>query len=136
MTAVLLAACRKPAATAVPAAAAAAATPATEQSTSWPPALPAFAPPYPGGRVETSFDGSSAGASRGGMVAFSTADAPDRVVAFYRDEAKRAGLGDVATMTASGAQMFTASDHATHREMTIQASPDGPRTSVSLTYGG
>ena len=131
----LLAACGRAPSTAVAATQPVATPqPVVEQPAGWPAALPTYAPPYPGGRVETAFEGSSAGAPPSGMVAFSTADAPERVVSFYRDEAKRAGLGDVATMAASGAQMFTANDRATHRALTIQASPDGPRTTVSLTW--
>lgn len=102
---------------------------------SWPATLPAYAPAYPGGAVTTTFTGSTGGSKSGGMVAFTTADAPDRVVGFYKEEALRAGLADVATMTNNGAQMFTASDKATKRDLSVQASPDGGKTSATLTYG-
>jgi len=101
----------------------------------WPTTLPVYIPRYPGATVTTTFAGSSSGGKSGGMVAFTTADAPERVVSFYKDEAARAGLGEVATMATGGSQMFTASDKATHRDLTIQATPDDGKTTVSLTYG-
>lgn len=104
-------------------------------SDSWPEGLPDYARPYPGSKVTTSFAGSTDGTKRGGMVAFTTADAPERVVAFYRDEVKRAGLGEVATMASAGAQMFSASDTGSKRSLSIQAGPDGGATAVTLSYG-
>lgn len=102
----------------------------------WPATLPTYIPRYPGATVTTTFAGSSSsGGKSGGMVAFTTADAPERVVSFYKDEAARAGLGEVATMATGGSQMFTATDKATHRDLTIQATPDDGKTTVSLTYG-
>lgn len=126
----LLAGCNKPAA-----APAAGPESATVTTGAWPAELPGYAPAYPGATVTAAFAGSSDGAKRGGMVAFTTADAPERVVSFYRDEAKRAGLGEVATMSGSGAQMLSASDKASQRSLAVQAGPDGGATAVTLTYG-
>ena len=104
-------------------------------ATTWPAGAPDYAPVYPGGTVSAAFTGATSTATANGMVAFTTADIPERVVAFYADEAKRAGLGQIATMAGNGAQMFSASDPASHRSMSVQASPDGPATTATLTYG-
>ena len=130
IAALLLAACGKPSDTA-----AQVDVPTSYASRErWPEGVPEFARAYPGGTVTTSYSGTSDTTKHGGMVVFTTADAPERVVSFYRDEVKRAGLGEVATMGSGGAQMFSASDKAGKRSLSVQAGPDGGATSVTLSY--
>jgi hypothetical protein len=68
--------------------------------------LPDFAPAYPGGQVKVSV---ASQAERGGTFAFETSDAPDKVIAFYKDRAKSAGLDEKLNMNANGALTYMAS---------------------------
>jgi hypothetical protein len=68
--------------------------------------LPDFAPAYPGGQVKVSVASQT---ERGGTFAFETPDAPDKVIAFYKDRAKSAGLEEKLNMNANGALTFMAS---------------------------
>jgi len=73
--------------------------------------LPTFLRLYPGARVEHTLGGvssSSAGANKGGMVVFHTADAPEKIAAFYRDRLDGSGLGERSDANFNGVIMLTA----------------------------
>lgn len=74
--------------------------------------LPLNLPVYPGAKVVSNISGSAQG--RGGaMVTMTTRDAPDRVGAFYKAEAKKRGLtSNVAESTMGGMSNFTAENAA------------------------
>jgi hypothetical protein len=67
--------------------------------------LPTFAPVYPGAVVTASVTGNPGEAK--GMVAFTTADSDDAVIAFYRDKEKAAGLAEEAEMNMSGTRVLS-----------------------------
>ncbi len=75
--------------------------------------LPAYAPLYPGARVESSMAGSSTGeqgAQRGRMVALRIAETPDRVAAFCRARVDAANLPERSEAHINGRLMLTGSD--------------------------
>lgn len=100
----------------------------------WPAGLADYAPAYPGGAVGASFMGSSNDGA-GGMVTFTTADSPGKVVDFYKARAAAAGLSDVSNMDINGAKMFGAKDGKTGRTLSIQASVADGKTNVAVTFG-
>jgi hypothetical protein len=106
---------------------------AAGDSARWPADAPAYAPAYPGAKVEGGFSGTtSEGATA--MTSFSTADAPDKVVEFYKARAAEAGLADVSTMDMGGQKLFTASDKASGRSLMVSAGVQEGKTAGSVTY--
>lgn len=105
--------------------------------------LPAFLPLYPGARVEHTLGGVSSGAEgarKGGMVVFHTADAPEKVAAFYRGRLDGSGLGERSDANLNGVLMLTAA--ATEdADRSVQASiapaeEGGSRVTLVYSQGG
>jgi len=99
----------------------------------WPESAPAFAAAYPGGTLITVMAGNADGKASG-MATFETTDAPDKVIAFYKDKAAAAGLTKVTSMAGNGMTMFGASDESGDRVLSVQASPGGGKTTGSGTF--
>ena len=68
--------------------------------------LPDFAPVYPGAKVQGSVTAQTEG---GGTFAFESSDAPEKVIAFYKNKAMSAGLVEKLAMTANGGITYMAS---------------------------
>ena len=111
----------------------AAGTVAAAAAGQWPTTMPAFAPAYPGGTVESAMSGSTSEGSAT-IVGIRTPDSPDKVIDFYKERAKADGLDKVFNMEAGGSRMFSASD-ATGRSLTVQVSTEGGQTRGVLTAG-
>lgn len=90
---------------------------------------PAFAPEYPGGEVVTSI-AATEGGKPGGIFAFRTGDAPERVLAFYREKALAAGM--TAPPLASAEQIFMAQGPA--GDVTVTTTPLDGRTHAQVTW--
>lgn len=99
----------------------------------WPADAPAYAAAYPGATV-TSVINTTSGEKGGSMATFTTADAPARVIEFYKARAAAAGLGNVSTMTSNDTSMFTAQDEASGRQVYVQTSIADGKTSAALTF--
>jgi len=97
------------------------------------PSTPAFAPLYPGARVEQTINGAS-GSGSGGMVIFRTSAKPEAVVGFYRQKAASAGFGNVFSSSSGSGQMFTAGREGGEEGFQVTATRDGGETSVVLTW--
>lgn len=98
---------------------------------------PAFAALYPGAELHEAPGVSATGpAGPGGLVTFVTADAPDAVVAFYRQRAESAGLTSTMAMSQGEARAYGAAQGAEDgASVQVVASPDGEgRTSVQLAW--
>jgi hypothetical protein len=67
--------------------------------------LPDFAPVFPGAQVKGSVTVPTEG---GGTVAFETSAAPDKVIAFYKDRAKSAGLAEKLSMVSDSGATYVA----------------------------
>lgn len=99
--------------------------------------LPSWVPQYPGSKPENAVT-SNQGAESGGMVAFKTTDAVDRVMNYYQEQLKGAGFKITNTTTAqnqgiaSGA--VTAEDEASKRTIGVTVTSEGGENSVLVTY--
>lgn len=99
--------------------------------------VPVFAVLYPGAEVdETGGVASTGPAGPGGLVTFVTDDAPDAVVAFYRQRAEASGLTSTMAMNQGDARAYGAAQGAEDgASVQVVASPDGEgRTSVQLAW--
>ena len=96
--------------------------------------LPDYAQVYPGAKITLCTQGDSTPGKIGGAVGFTSRDAPDAVVARYRDIAAAAGLKTGMDIDQGGSKVFSAMDG--DRTVRIQALPeaDGGAT-VILTWG-
>lgn len=97
--------------------------------------LPTFAPVYPGGQVQSSAAGIGDAKTNGGMVVFTTADAPDKVLTFYRGKAQANGLKTQLDADMGAARQFAANDEATGRVLQIIVSGEGGMSQVQLIWG-
>lgn len=99
--------------------------------------VPVFAVLYPGAAVHDAPGVTATGpAGPGGLVTFVTPDAPDAVVAFYRQRAESAGLTSTMAMSQGEARAYGAAQGAEDgASVQVVASPDGEgRTSVQLAW--
>ncbi|WP_292045161.1 MULTISPECIES: hypothetical protein [unclassified Brevundimonas] len=97
---------------------------------------PAFAPLYPGARIDGAPLTANGAAGPGGLVTFTTDASPDEVVAFYRQRAEAAGLKSVTGMNQGEARAYgAAGDTADGPSLQVVAapSPDGG-TSVHMNW--
>ncbi len=97
----------------------------------WPDDMPGWAPAYPGATVEAVFSGSDASSSSS-VTSFTTSDAPDKVIAFYKERAAGAGLNQVSEMTTNDSRVLIASGE-DGNGISITAGPEEGRTRASLT---
>ncbi|HXO25999.1 MAG TPA: hypothetical protein VOA80_01515 [Thermoanaerobaculia bacterium] len=100
--------------------------------------LPTWLPTYPGATVQGGFSTKSAEATVQ-TFGLTTADSPDKVIAFYQDQLKNNGLTVLLpTTTAVGGQTTIASltadspDKKRHVQLVVQAS--GGKTQASVNY--
>lgn len=95
-------------------------------------ALPAFAPQYPGATVVTTMTAAESG-KHGGVYAFTTSDAVDKVFSFYRSKAERGGLASQANIETGGARVYSAQGAA--GDLAVTAAPQGAgQTYVQVTW--
>ncbi|MFN3537728.1 MAG: hypothetical protein ACK4Y4_09805 [Brevundimonas sp.] len=102
--------------------------------------LPDFAALYPGARIQTVMDGTGSGATggqSGGMVIFHTADAPDKVIAFYRRRLDASALTERSEGHLNGAQFLTGSDPDGSDggvQISVMPAEDEPGSFVTVVY--
>lgn len=97
--------------------------------------LPDFAPLYPGAKVVGGAGGDSS-TGKGGMINFETGDAPEKVIAWYKAAAGKAGLKVAGEMTTPEMRMVAAQDDATGRSLQVHASAkEGGGSTASLIAG-
>jgi len=99
--------------------------------------LPSWVPKYPGSEGTSTFamKGSGADLAEGGSFAFTTPDASDKVMSFYKDKAQDLGLKEKLTTTTGDGSMFVATDDGEKRSLTVIVGSHAGSTSVSVTYG-
>ena len=102
-----------------------------QQGGVWPAAMAAVVPEYPGAKVQTSAVG---GVATGGLVSFTTADTPDKVVAFYKAAAAKSGMTPGMDMANGTTHMFTAAKPG-GPSLTVQAGIANGQTSANLILG-
>ncbi|MDQ0466280.1 putative small lipoprotein YifL [Caulobacter ginsengisoli] len=92
-------------------------------------APPAYAPTYPGAAVLSRIETGDVT-----ILRFTTKDAPDQVMAFYRDAAAKAKVPVSADMDMGGSKMFAAEEEGGARGMQLTAAAANGLTTVQLTY--
>jgi hypothetical protein len=95
--------------------------------------LPSWLPKYPGSNPQGAAssdtkDGSSA------VFSFKTDDAPDKVLAFYKDALNSAGLKESANLNTGEMNMIAASDESQKRQVNITVTKDGGANAVNVTF--
>jgi hypothetical protein len=81
---------------------------ATGEGSAWPAEVAAFAPAYPGAKVDQVMRGMVAGG--GAMIYFTTSDPADQVIAFYKARAAAAGMKEEAAMSGGSGRIWNARD--------------------------
>jgi hypothetical protein len=95
--------------------------------------LPAWVPEYPGSKPQNAFS-AQVRDGRNGTFMFMTADSPDRVAKYYREQLEAAGLTVNAVVSSGSSQVVTATDGVKHHTVTVVAGGRGNETSVNVTY--
>ncbi len=99
--------------------------------------LPSWIPAYPGAKVQGTFSvtGNSA-EGEGGTYALTTSDSADKVLAFYQDRLKAAGMTIEMNTTTPQGGMLVAEDSTKKQTATIIIGKgDSDGTSISVTFG-
>ena len=102
-----------------------------------PAGMPDFAALYPGARIESVLEGDGGAGQRGGMVAFRTDAATDRVAAFYRTRLDGSGLSNREEINLNGALILAANaadDVDRGVQISIAPMADAPGSYVTVTY--
>jgi len=99
--------------------------------------VPSWVPDYPGSDPQGAF--SAAGADgESGTFTFKTKDGSDKVVQYYQDQFKSAGMKVTSNITSqdgkSSAGMLSAQDEANKHSVTIVLSVESDETTVAVTY--
>jgi hypothetical protein len=96
---------------------------------------PAWVPDYPGSHPSYSIRGSSEGGEEGGNFTFTTDDGASKVMSFYQDKIKEAGMETKVTTTTPNGGMLVAAREGDQRSLTVVVSGSGGQTTVNVTYG-
>lgn len=95
--------------------------------------LPAGFTVYPGAEIVSNTVVKQSGGS-GTLITMSSADSPETVAAFYKAQAREAGIEIQMEMATNGAQIIGGQSPA-GLTFSIMASPDGDGTTAQLTVG-
>jgi hypothetical protein len=100
--------------------------------------LPHWLPAYPGATAKVAGAQSDSAAGQSGMVVFTTGDEPQKVLDFYRDALKKAGIADLlnTTTTSDGklAGMLTGQSADQPRSAQVLFGSNEGKTSATITY--
>ena len=95
---------------------------------------PSWVPDYPGSHPAYSIRGSAEGGDEGGNFTFTTDDSPSRVMDFYQDKIKEAGMETKVTSTTGEGGMIVASRDSDDRTLTVVVARNSGSTTVNVTY--
>ncbi len=99
--------------------------------------VPSWVPDYPGSDPQGAFTASGAD-GESGTFTFKTRDGSDKVVQYYQDQFKSAGMKVTSNVTTqdgkSSAGMISAQDEANKHTVTVVLGADNGETGVSVTY--
>ena len=70
----------------------------------------------------------------GGTFALETSDAPDKVIAFYKDRAKSAGLSEKLSMSGDGGGTYVASADGDKKALQVVVAKAGTGSQVQVTW--
>lgn len=95
---------------------------------------PAFAAAYPDAALTAPVTRAEGPAGHGGVVQFTTQDAPDDVVGFYKQRAEAAGLVSISTLSQGGARGYKAASDDGVSSVEVVATPIDGATAVQLSW--
>jgi hypothetical protein len=100
--------------------------------------LPDWLPPYPGATAKVAGAQADSATEQSGMVVFTTTDEPQKLLAFYREALKNAGIADLlnTTTTSDGklAGMLTGQSADQRRSAQVLFGSNEGKTSATITY--
>lgn len=102
------------------------------EGASWPATAPDYAPAYPGGKLAMAMSGNT-GEGSGSFLNFTTPDSPQKVIDFYQEKAKVAGLGNETNVDTQGMRMFAATTP-DGRSLSVQVTTENGLSNVALSY--
>ena len=100
--------------------------------------LPSWVPTYPGARAEgnmTAKGDSGDGTGEGGVVTFTTPDAPSKVTDFYQAKCKELGMTVELSAISDTGGMITGADEGGQRTLHVMVGGGSGNTSITVTYG-
>jgi hypothetical protein len=96
--------------------------------------LPDFVAAYPGGKVQSSVTGAGSNGG-GGTFTFETADAPEKVIAFYKQKSESGGFKQALNMSTCTTTMFSATSGKKAIQVVAATSGSGARVQVNWSGG-
>jgi hypothetical protein len=100
--------------------------------------LPSWVPTYPGAKAQGNITARGEGADgkgEGGMVTFTTSDAPAKVTAFYEAKCKDLGATVNVSAASDSGGMLSCADEGGQRTLSIMVGGSSGETSFTVTYG-
>jgi hypothetical protein len=100
--------------------------------------MPSWVPTYPGAKAEGNLsargdDGSGRGA--GGVVSFSSFDAPSKVMEFYTDKINSMGMKVLTSTNTEDGGTIMAQTEDENRTLQVMVGKSGSNTHIALTFG-
>jgi hypothetical protein len=97
---------------------------------------PDWVPQYPGSAPKSTFSvtGSSSDGN-GGNFTFTTSDSPEKVLEFYQNKIKEAGMNVKSTTTTPSGSLVSGADESGDRTLLAAVSGSSGETTVNVTYG-
>ncbi|HEY2444158.1 MAG TPA: hypothetical protein VGI20_00275 [Rhizomicrobium sp.] len=96
--------------------------------------LPDFVAAYPGGKMQSSVTGAGSHGG-GGTFTFETADAPEKVIAYYKQKSASAGFKEGLNMNTGTTTMFSAISGKKAIQVVAATSGAGARVQVNWSGG-
>jgi hypothetical protein len=100
--------------------------------------MPAWVPTYPGARAQGNMTASGAdngGVGEGGVVTFTTPDAPSKVTSFYDEKCKALGMSVNLSQLSDTGGMIIAADEGKHQTLHVLVAGGSGDTTITVTYG-
>ncbi|MCU1232947.1 MAG: hypothetical protein JWP63_914 [Candidatus Solibacter sp.] len=101
--------------------------------------LPKWVPTYPGATAQANITAkgeNSEGMGEGGMVSFTTTDAPSKVMSFYENKCKEMGMNvDLNGATAEGGMIMATEESAKRTLHVMVSNNSGNETTIAVTFG-
>ena len=100
--------------------------------------MPAWVPTYPGARAQgnmTAKGESTDGIGEGGVVTFTTPDAPSKVTEFYQEKCRDMGMTVNLSQLSDTGGMVMGADEGKQRTMHVLVAGGSGDTSITVTYG-
>jgi len=100
--------------------------------------LPSWVPTYPGARPQgnvTASGASADGMGEGGVVTFTTPDAPSKVTDFYQSKCKDMGMSVDLSQLSDAGGMVLGTDEGKQRTLHVLVAGGSGDTTITVTYG-